>query len=47
VALLLWSLMSSVALFYGAAVCAQLEAMRTKVADPAEDDPGRPHHTED
>ena len=45
-ALLLWSLLSSVALFYGAAVCAQLEAMRTEVADPAEDDPGRPHHTE-
>ncbi len=44
VALLLWSLMASVAFFYGAAVCAQLEAMRTRVADPAEDDPGRPHH---
>ncbi|GAA0986569.1 hypothetical protein ENKNEFLB_01095 [Nocardioides aquaticus] len=43
VALLLWSLMASVAFFYGAAVCAQLEAMRTRVADPAEDDPGRPH----
>ncbi len=44
VALLLWSLMASVAFFYGAAVCAQLEAMRTRVTDPAEDDPGRPHH---
>lgn len=43
VALLLWTLASSVALFYGAAVCAQLEACRAGQRDPAEDDPGRPH----
>lgn len=42
-ALLLWSLFTSVALFYGAAVCAQLEACRAGDADPAYDDPGRPH----
>lgn len=44
VALLLWSLVSSVALFYGAAVCAQLEALRTGQLDATEPDPGRPHH---
>lgn len=42
-ALLLWSLFTSMALFYGAAVCAQLEALRAGVTDPAYDDPGRPH----
>ncbi|MBF4160249.1 YihY/virulence factor BrkB family protein [Nocardioides acrostichi] len=42
VALLLWALMSSIALFYGTAVCAQLEAMRTEVMEPAMQDPGRP-----
>ena len=42
-ALLLWSLLSSVALFYGAAVCAQLEAVRSGHPEPAYDDPGRPH----
>ena len=42
-ALLLWSLFTSMALFYGAAVCAQLEASRAGDPDPAEDDPGRPH----
>jgi len=41
-ALLLWSLLSSVSLFYGVAVCAQLEAMRAGEPDPAYDDPGRP-----
>jgi YihY family inner membrane protein len=41
-ALLLWSLLSSVALFYGAAVCAQLEAVRSGHPEPAYDDPGRP-----
>lgn len=43
VALLLWSLLSSIALFYGVAVCAQLEAMRAGVEEPAYDDPGTPH----
>ena len=43
VALLLWSLLVSVALFYGTAVCAQLEAVRAGHPDPAYDDPGRPH----
>jgi YihY family inner membrane protein len=41
-ALLVWSLLTSISLFYGAAVCAQLEALRAGVADPADDDPGRP-----
>lgn len=42
-ALLLWSLFSSIALFYGAALCAQLEACRAGDPDPVYDDPGRPH----
>ena len=42
-ALLLWSLLTSIALFYGAAVCAQLEACRAGDGVPAEADPGRPH----
>ena len=42
-ALLLWALLSSVALFLGTAVCAQLEALRAGEADPALADPGRPH----
>ena len=45
-ALLLWALLSSVSFFYGAAVCAQLEACRAGDHDPAYDDPGRPHRTE-
>ena len=42
-ALLLWALLSAMALFYGVAVCAQLEALRCGDASPAYDDPGRPH----
>lgn len=42
-ALLLWSLLSSISLFFGVAVCAQLEALRAGQPDPAYDDPGRPH----
>ena len=42
-ALLLWSLLSSIALFYGTALCAQLEAVRSGHPQPAYDDPGRPH----
>lgn len=42
-ALLLWALLSSVALFYGTAVCAQLEALRAGEVLPAIADPGRPH----
>jgi uncharacterized BrkB/YihY/UPF0761 family membrane protein len=42
-ALLLWALLSSIALFLGTAVCAQLEALRAGQADPVVDDPGRPH----
>jgi YihY family inner membrane protein len=42
--LLLWSLLSAMAFFYGAAVCAQLEALRAGQPEPAYDDPGRPHH---
>jgi YihY family inner membrane protein len=45
VALLLWALLSSVALFFGASVCAQLEACRAGVEDPAEEDPGVPERT--
>jgi YihY family inner membrane protein len=45
-ALLLWALLSSIAFFYGAAVCAQLEACRAGVPNPAYDDPGRPHSAE-
>jgi YihY family inner membrane protein len=41
-ALLLWSLLSSIALFAGAAVCAQLEFLRAGLTDPVHDDPGRP-----
>lgn len=46
VALLLWALLSSVALFYGAAVCAQLEACRAGMEDPVHKDPGRPERSE-
>ncbi|NYE38813.1 YihY family inner membrane protein [Nocardioides cavernae] len=42
-ALLLWSLLSSISLFFGVAVCAQLEALRAGEEAPAYDDPGRPH----
>lgn len=42
-ALLLWSLLSSISLFFGAAVCAQLEALRAGDHEPTYDDPGRPH----
>jgi YihY family inner membrane protein len=41
-ALLLWCLLSSVALFAGAAVCAQLEFLRAGQQHPVHDDPGRP-----
>lgn len=41
-ALLLWSLLSSIALFAGAAVCAQLEFLRAGQRHPVEDDPGLP-----
>ena len=41
-ALLLWSLLSSIALFYGTALCAQLESVRAGHPEPAYDDPGRP-----
>ena len=44
VALLLWTLLSAVALFYGAALCAQLEACRAGQPQPVHDDPGRPDH---
>ncbi|WP_309648397.1 YihY/virulence factor BrkB family protein [Nocardioides sp.] len=43
VALLLWSLLSSISLFLGVAICAQLEALRSHQTEPAYDDPGRPH----
>jgi YihY family inner membrane protein len=42
-ALLLWSLLSAMALFYGTAVCAQMEALRAGQESPVYDDPGRPH----
>ena len=43
VALIVWSLLSAIALFFGIAVCAQLEALRAGIPEPAYDDPGRPH----
>lgn len=46
IALLLWALLSSMSLFFGAAVCAQLEALRAGLSDPALPDPGRPHARE-
>ena len=42
-ALLIWALMSSVVFFFGASVCAQLEACRAGDHAPTYDDPGRPH----
>ena len=45
-ALLLWSLLSSIAFFYGAAVCAQLEAYRAGDSVPAYADPGRPQRSD-
>ncbi len=42
-ALLLWTLLSAIAVFYGAALCAQLEAVRGGHPEPVYDDPGRPH----
>ena len=45
-ALLLWLLMSSLAFFYGSAVCAQLEACRAGSDEPVYADPGRPHRAE-
>ncbi|HET9829411.1 MAG TPA: YihY/virulence factor BrkB family protein [Nocardioidaceae bacterium] len=44
-ALLLWSLLSSTALFAGAAVSAQLEFLRAGLQHPVEDDPGPPPTT--
>ena len=44
-ALLLWSLMSSVTFFAGAAVCAQLEQLRSGGQDPVLPDPGPPPTT--
>ena len=42
-ALLLWSLLSSIALFAGAAVCAQLEFLRAgRAGTRSHDDPGPP-----
>ena len=41
-ALLVWTLLSAMALFYGAALCAQLEAIRSGHPEPVHDDPGRP-----
>lgn len=43
VALLVWALLTANALFYGVAVCAQLEALRAGQPDPCYDDPGQPH----
>jgi YihY family inner membrane protein len=42
-AMLLWALFCSIALFYGAAVCAQLEACRAGDPEPVYADPGPPH----
>lgn len=45
-ALLLWAWLCATALFFGASLCAQLEAYRAGDAVPAYDDPGRPHATQ-
>ena len=37
VALLLWALLSSMALFFGASVAAQLEAVRAQAASPQDE----------
>lgn len=42
-ALLLWAYMTAIALFYGIAVAAQVEALHANQPDPAEPDPGPPH----
>lgn len=39
-ALLLWCYLTAIALFFGTAMAAQLEAMHARVTDPAEADPG-------
>ena len=44
-ALLIWSYLTSIALFLGTAVAAQLEALRAGVTDPVFDDPGPPEGT--
>ena len=44
-ALLLWSLLTSIALFAGAAISAQLEYLRAGLRDPVEEDPGPPPST--
>jgi uncharacterized BrkB/YihY/UPF0761 family membrane protein len=38
VALSLWALLSSMALFFGAAVAAQLEAVRARAASPQDEE---------
>jgi len=38
VALLLWALLSCIGLFFGAAVAAQLEAVRAQAASPQEEE---------
>lgn len=43
-ALLLWSLLSSISLFLGIALCAQLEAVRSGHPEPVDADPGRPQN---
>ena len=45
-ALLLWSLITANAFFFGAAVCAQLEACRAGSHEPAYADPGLPHRAQ-
>ena len=42
VALLLWSLMSAIAFFYGVAICAQLEALRAGQDAARRGRPGTP-----
>ncbi|MEJ7691283.1 MAG: YhjD/YihY/BrkB family envelope integrity protein [Nocardioidaceae bacterium] len=39
-ALLLWCYLSSIALFFGTALAAQLEAVRAGLVEPIEPDPG-------
>ena len=45
-ALLLWALLSAISLFFGTALCAQLEAVRSGNPEPVLDDPGPPHRVQ-
>ena len=41
IALLLWALLSSIAILFGAAIAAQLEAVRAGATEPRDESQGR------